>query len=280
MNLGELVQSLKKELQQFLEGRDIENHLRILLDHYLGVNRVDQLLKANEEVAGEKIKSINKAVEDLKTGKPIDYVINESVFWGFPFYVDHNVLIPRPETEELVLLLLDHEKEEKLSILDIGTGSGCIPIALKLERKDFEIDACDVSLGALQVAEKNAKLLKTDINLFELDFLTALPEQKYDVVVSNPPYVKEEELESLEGKVKEYEPVIALTPFGDPLKFYKRMVATARDILKPKGRFYWEIHEDLGAEVVNLLQQASFEQVELIEDMYGRNRLVRAVFTA
>jgi|SRR5690554_716185 len=279
MNLGSFVKQLKGELEQFLEGREIENHLRILLDYYLDIDRANQTLRAKEEVPEEKMKAMMGAVDELKTGKPIDYILNESVFWGFPFYVDENVLIPRPETEELVLLILDHEQEKNISILDIGTGSGIIPIALKFDRQDYQVEACDISVPALKVAERNAKALKTDIKFFELDFLTSLPGKKYDVVVSNPPYVKEEELKMLDGKVREFEPIIALTPFGDPLMFYKRMVATVGDILKPRGRFYWEVHEDFGQEAMALLKPGPFEEVELYEDMYGRSRLIRALYT-
>lgn len=279
MFLSEYVKELKEELKNVLDGREAENHLRILLDYYLGIDRANQFLRANEKVDEEKVKEIEAAVADLKLGKPIDYILKESIFWGFPFYVDENVLIPRPETEEMVLLMMDNEDEEKeISVLDIGTGSGCIPIALKYERKKWQIDACDISVEALKVAERNAKSLNVDVNFFELDFINALPNKKYDIVVSNPPYIKEEEIIELEKRVKEYEPMIALTTFGDPLLFYKRMIATVDDILVPYGKFYWEIHEDFGPEIIELLEEAEFKDIQLIQDMYARNRMVIATY--
>src|SRR5690554_3111630 len=279
MNLGSFVKQLKGELEQFLEGREIENHLRILLDYYLDIDRANQTLRAKEEVPEEKMKAMMGAVDELKTGKPIDYILNESIFWGFPFYVDENVLIPRPETEELVLLIMDNEDEnEDLEVLDIGTGSGCIPIALKYEREKMQIDACDISVEALKVAERNAQSLKVAVHFFELDFINNLPNKKYDIVVSNPPYIEEEEIERLEKNVKEYEPIVALTPFGDPLTFYRRMLEADDKILKPGGRFYWEIHEDFGRETMALFEGEPYEEVELIQDMYARHRMVRAVY--
>ncbi len=279
MLLGAHVQKLKKELEEILEGREAENHLRILLEYYLGLDRVDQVLRAKEKVAEDKIEKIQEAVDFLKVGKPIDYILNESIFWGFPFYVDENVLIPRPETEELVLLIMDNEDEnEDLEVLDIGTGSGCIPIALKYEREKMQIDACDISVEALKVAERNAQSLEVAVHFFELDFINNLPNKKYDIVVSNPPYIEEEEIERLEKNVKEYEPIVALTPFGDPLTFYRRMLEVADKILKPGGRFYWEIHEDFGRETMALFEGEPYEEVELIQDMYARHRMVRAVY--
>ena len=276
MKLKQYVQNLKSELLQVFDEREAENHLSILLQHFFKLSRVDRVLKAENEVDALKVSEVEKAVEQLREQKPIDYVLKETIFWGFPFYVDENVLIPRAETEELVMLVLENEKEDNISILDIGTGSGCIPVALGMEREYRQIDACDVSLEAIEVAKKNAKKHKVKVNFYELDILKSLPQEPFDVVVSNPPYVLEEEIESLQKRVKEYEPIIALTPFGDPLTFYKRMLDEVEHLLKKGGRFYWEIHEDLGLEVVELFKNKPFDQVELIEDIYGRNRMVKA----
>ncbi|MEX2380090.1 MAG: peptide chain release factor N(5)-glutamine methyltransferase [Vicingaceae bacterium] len=276
MKLKEYIQELKSELAQIFQEREAENHLGILLQHFFGLSRVDRVLRAEEEVGASKLDELDKVLAELRKEKPIDYVLNESIFWGYPFYVDERVLIPRSETEELVMLVLEHEKEENISIFDIGTGSGCIPIALGMERAYAQIDACDVSKPALEVAQKNAEKHQVEVRFFEMDILTDLPEHPYDVVVSNPPYVKEEEIASLQKRVNEYEPIIALTPHGDPLKFYKHMINQTKYLLKKGGRFYWEIHEDLGPEVIELFANRNFDQIDLIEDMYGRNRMVKA----
>lgn len=276
MRLKEYIQELKSELAHIFEKREAENHLSILLQHFFNLSRLDRLLRAEEEVDASILDELKKVLNELRKEKPIDYVLNESIFWGYPFYVDERVLIPRSETEELVMLVLEHEKEENISIFDVGTGSGCIPITLAMERAYDQIDACDVSKAALEVAQKNAEKHQVQVRFFEMDILTNMPEQPYDVVVSNPPYVKEEEIASLQKRVNEYEPIIALTPYGDPLKFYKRMISQTGRLLKKGGRFYWEIHEDLGSEVIELFTNQNFDQIELIEDMYGRNRMVKA----
>lgn len=276
MKLSTYVKHLKSDLRAIFDDREAESHLNILLQHVLNLSRVDRLLNAEMQLDEKSMKKIDQLLVELRKQKPIEYILNESIFWGFPFYVDENVLIPRSETEELVMLFLENEKESNISVLDIGTGSGCIPLAIALEKDYHQIEACDVSVEALKVAQKNVNRHQVKVALYELNILKENPPITYDVVISNPPYVKEEEIVSLQKKVKEYEPLIALTPFGDPLKFYKRMIDQVNNLLKPGGRFYWEIHEDLGQEVLQLFNDKNFTNVELIEDMYGRNRMVKA----
>lgn len=278
MLLKELINTIKSELKLVLEERELENHVVILIEHYLGYTRSQLIINQHEEVPEKQVVQILSAVKELKQNKPIDYITQENIFYGRPFYVDESVLIPRSETEELVLLVLDHEKDSDITLFEIGTGSGCIPITIALERKFKVIEACEVSQAALEVAQKNAKALNADVELFLMDILKDVPSKKYDVVISNPPYVKQEELQQLDKNVIEYEPVIALAPEGEPLTFYRRMIALAPQMLKVGGRMYWEIHEDLGQEVVKLLKHDSFENIELIEDMYGRDRFVKATY--
>lgn len=278
MKVKEFIQSVKNELAEIVSEGEVDAHLRILIDHFLNLNRAELQLKANEEIDENQADKIKSALEELKTNKPIDYIIQESIFLGYPFFVDESVLIPRAETEELVMMIVEREREATTSILDIGTGSGCIPIGLALERNYTSIDACEISKEALQVAQKNAAKLSVKVNFFELDILNQLPSKKYEVVVSNPPYVKQEEIEGLDAHVKEFEPLIALTPFDEPLLFYRRMIAIADQILLPNGRLYWEIHEDLGNEVCQLFTNTAFEEVKLHQDMFGRDRFVTAVY--
>ena len=278
MTIAEFSKNFKEEFNDQFNENELNNHLAILYDFYLGYGRVQVVLNAGEQLEIELLKKLNHAIFELKKHKPIDYIINQSVFYGREFYVDESVLVPRSETEELVQWILEREETKDKSILDIGTGSGCIPITLFLEGKFSKVDATEVSESAAKTAIKNAELLKANIEVDVHDILAQVPKELYDIVVSNPPYVKREELEGLNKNVIEYEPVIALAPESDdPLLFYKRMVEIAPKMIKSKGILYWEIHEDLGAECVALLENGDFEKVELKEDIYGRNRMIRAV---
>lgn len=280
MTIAEFSNQFKSDFQNQFNESELKNHLSILLDFYLGYNRAQVIMNAQELIAKEKLIQLSAAIEELKLNKPIDYIINQSIFYGREFYVDESVLVPRSETEELVQWILEREETEGKSILDIGTGSGCIPITLFLEGRFSKVDATEVSEKAVHTAIKNAKLLEAEVTIDVHDILTEIPNQLYDIVVSNPPYVKREELEGLDKNVIEFEPVIALAPESDdPLLFYKRMVAIAPQMIKPKGILYWEIHEDLGKECVELLENGGFEQVELREDIYGRDRMIRAVMS-
>lgn len=265
-----------------VEGRYTEREILQLyhrtIDHYLKMDRVLLKLKEEEVFPREFEEVFESAVMELNQGKPIDYILGETLFFGYPFSIDESVLIPRPETEELVLMIIEREKETALDILDIGTGSGCIPIAIALENKFYQVSACEISKDALKNAKQNAENLKANVEFFQMDILSEIPDKKFDIVVSNPPYVKREELNELQKSVVEYEPLIALSPEGDPLIFYKRMVNIAPQILNSGGRFYWEIHEDMGEEVVELLKGPHFWNVELKQDFYGRDRFVRAVY--
>ena len=268
----------KSELQMLFSEKELQNHLYILFQHYLDYDRAQVVLRANEQINETALKKLTFAIEELKKSKPIDYVINNSVFFGRDFYVDESVLIPRSETEELVQWILEEMDSEDKSILDIGSGSGCIPITLQLEGNFALVDAIEISEMANVTAQRNAKELNAKVDFKKLDILSEIPEKKYDIVVSNPPYVKEEELENLDKNVVEYEPLVALAPIGDPLTFYRRMIEIAPDILKKGSVFFWEIHEDLGAEVLKLLNREEFSNVELKQDIYGRDRLVKATY--
>ena len=281
MKLGELKKELKQQLEAQFTEREAQQLLNVLFEKFLNLSRVQQTMAAEETLSAAHIDTIKKAVEKLNQHVPIDYLVNETSFYSREFYVDERVLIPRSETEELVLWILESEETKSLSILDIGSGSGCIPITLSLEGAFKQVDACEVSAEANEVAEINCKKLKASVNFSLLDILKQIPKKQYDIVVSNPPYVKQEELKGLDKNVVEHEPIIALAPDGDPLTFYKRMIDIAPDMLKKGGRMYWEIHEDLGKEVVNLLESSKlFNHIELKQDLYDRDRLVRAIFTA
>jgi release factor glutamine methyltransferase len=277
MTIAEFSTSFKEGFKDQFHGNELGNHLSILYDFYLGYGRAQVALNGAEQIEAQVLQKLNEALTQLKQHKPIDYILQQSIFYGRAFFVDESVLVPRSETEELVQWILEREETNGKTILDIGTGSGCIPITLFLEGNFAKVDATEVSGSATKTANKNARLLGAEVHAVVQDILSEVPDYQYDIVVSNPPYVKREELEALDKNVVEYEPVIALTPNGDdPLLFYKRMVEIAPQMLKAKGILYWEIHEDLGAECVAILEKGGFEEVELKEDIYGRDRMIRA----
>lgn len=279
MRLAEFKLKVDCELRTYFEEREALMHLYILFEKILKVDRAQLSIATDRIVSVHERDAMRMALDDLKSQKPIDYIFNESVFFGRDFFVDERVLIPRSETEELVQWILEEERGEEMDILDIGSGSGCISISLALEAKYGRVDAIDVSEEANQVARINAKRNNLAMEFTCMNILNQVPDCSYDIVVSNPPYVKREELKKLDKNVLEYEPEIALAPDGEPLTFYKRMIAIAPQILKSKGRFYWEIHEDLGEEIVKLLNQHDFQEIELKRDIYDRDRLVRAIFS-
>ncbi|MBS1593017.1 MAG: peptide chain release factor N(5)-glutamine methyltransferase [Bacteroidetes bacterium] len=209
----------------------------------------------------------------LLTHEPVQYVLGYAEFHGLNFKVDSSVLIPRPETEDLVDWVLS-EIRPHASLIDIGTGSGCIPVSLKKARSDYIVSALDISAAALAVARENAKLNNTEVLFTQLDILAELPTGKYDVIVSNPPYIGYEEKNVMSDNVLKFEPHIALFA-DDPLIFYKCIAAIAPQILNDGGSVYIEISEYRAAEVVAIFEQAGY-QAEIKKDLTGRERMVKA----
>lgn len=220
--------------------------------------------------------------ERLKRGEPIQYIIGKAPFYGREFLVSPATLIPRNETEELVHLIIKENPQQGLRILDIGTGTGCIPISLFLEMKEPEVYALDISLEALKVARQNAKSLKAEVNFLQGDILRErIPLESLDILVSNPPYIPEKGKAEMHKNVLDFEPGLALfVPDEDPLLFYRRIAELGREHLKKGGRLYFEIHEDFGPETVDLLESMGYQEVRLIQDLNGKNRIVTAVWGA
>ncbi len=234
------------------------------------------------ELTPEQEATLKKILQRLTAHEPVQYILNESWFCGLKFYVDKNVLIPRPETEELVEWIISNCKfpVDELTILDIGTGSGCIPIALKRRIRKAVVWSCDISDAALTVAKKNAPSLGTAINFVQLDFLdqstwSQLP--SFDIIVSNPPYVPERDKESMQPNVLDYEPHTALfVPDNDALIFYKAIAEFGKLHLHKGGTVYLEIHESLGEATTAIFRSAGYH-TELKKDMQGKDRMVKAV---
>lgn len=220
-------------------------------------------------------------LQRLLTHEPWQYVVGEADFYGLKFFVNPAVLIPRPETEELVAHIIEtHKGQRDLRILDVGTGTGCIPITLAKNLKDATFAGCDISAEALVLAQKNAERHNVSIDWQEVDIL--LPEnwskfEKIDILVSNPPYIKEEEAPTLRANVLNYEPTAALfVTDGDALQFYKAIADCAQRTLKPKGMLYFETHFAYAKDVSIMLQDKGFEEVKVLQDMQGLDRIVQA----
>lgn len=234
--------------------------------------------KFNDLSDNEKLK-INDIVNRLNNNEPIQYILGRTEFYGLDFKINRSVLIPRPETEELVeWILLDINKINP-HILDIGTGSGCIAIALAKKMRYATVEGWDISEGALAVAKENASLNKVSVQFNNVDVLTTQHTNKYyDIIVSNPPYIKEHEKEQMEKNVLDFEPHLALfVPNDDALIFYDRIADIAMNQLNNNGILYFEINQAKGYEVVQMLRNKSFANVELKKDISGNNRMVRAM---
>ena len=221
-----------------------------------------------------------RAIRELQTAKPIQYILGETEFFSNRFFVNENVLIPRPETEELVDWVLQEypDKSEKIKILDVGTGSGCIAISLAKALPNAVVTAIDVSEGALKVAKRNAELNSVVTYFLQQDILRieTLPD-KYDIIISNPPYVRELEKKEIRHNVLEYEPHLALfVPDNNPLLFYDKIATLAQQTLNPNGSLFFEINQYLGQEMQTLLEQKLFTEITLRQDLFGNDRMIKA----
>ncbi|WP_300569017.1 peptide chain release factor N(5)-glutamine methyltransferase, partial [Flavobacterium sp.] len=242
--------------------------------------RVDLALNPNIELDTIQLLQWETVLSQLKEHKPIQYILGETEFFGLPFYVNGNTLIPRPETEELVDWIISvnqkRQESEPLRILDIGTGSGCIAVSLAKNLPNAKVFAIDVSDKALATAQKNAERNNTHVTFFHKDILeTEDLELQFDIIVSNPPYVRNLEKEEINKNVLEYEPHLALfVEDDDALIFYRKISELALNHLSEKGQLYFEINQYLGAGMISLLQHYDFKNIELRKDIYGNDRMI------
>lgn len=273
------VRTIRTALRPLYPAGEVEGFIRIIFRHLLHYEPVDILLRKDTVLPGFIPDKIDKVVEELKKSRPVQYIFNEARFHGHDFYVDGSVLIPRPETEELVDIIVDENELSDLSVLDAGTGSGCIAISLALALKFPEVTAVDISEKALEVARRNAAALNArNIDFVCCDMLDMPVEVgKYDIIVSNPPYIAESEKAGMDRNVLDYEPSGALfVPDDDPLRFYKALSRFGADALKPGGRLYFEINSRFPAEIKKMLDADGYVDVELLRDMQGLWRFARA----
>ena len=290
VTVKDLKNKFHAEIQSFYSIKEIESFNYLLLEHRLDLKRVDIALDPNKILSKEEELYFLNALAQLKKEIPIQYVIGETEFFGNPFYVNKDVLIPRPETEELVQWVLEtNPKDQRLKtkeqipnskILDIGTGSGCIAISLAKNLPDAKVWALDVSQKALEVAKKNTELNGVKIKFLHVDILkTHEFPVKFDVIVSNPPYVRELEKEGIKNNVLLNEPHLALFVNDEsPLLFYDKIADIAKNYLTDNGRLYFEINQYLGDEIVSLLTNKGFQKIELRKDIFGNDRMIFSSF--
>jgi release factor glutamine methyltransferase len=271
-----------RELSSLYDEKEIESFFYLALEKFHQKKRIDLALQPELAMDETQLAQWENVLTELKVYKPIQYILGETEFYGLPFLVNENVLIPRPETEELVQLILSNHQITKspnpIKILDIGTGSGCIPISLKKNLPSAEVFAIDVSEKALETAQKNAEINKVEINFIQTDILKAEKlEQNFDIIVSNPPYVRNLEKVEINPNVLEFEPHLALfVEDNDALLFYRKITELAQQYLQENGKLYFEINQYLGNETVALIESYGFKNVELIKDIYGNDRMISA----
>lgn len=265
-------------LKNIQDEQEIESFFFILTEYLHNIKRVDVALNPNFELSEDDVEKWNAILAELQLEKPIQYITGDAWFFRLRFEVNENTLIPRPETEELVEWILSSSIiHHPSSILDIGTGTGCIPISLKTNLPKANVSAIDVSEKALEVAKRNAISNKVDIGFIQANILEVEDlSQYFDIIVSNPPYVRNLEKEEIKKNVLDYEPHLALfVEDTDALLFYRKIAQLALKNLAPNGLLFFEINQFLGKETVELLENLGFKNIELKKDMYGNDRMIR-----
>lgn len=281
MILQEVHNTVIQNLLALYDNREASNIADILTEHITGNNRTDRIVYKNTIITPQQYIEYKQAIERLLKHEPVQYLTSKAWFYKYPFYVNNSVLIPRPETEELVDYILKENTIKNPSIIDIGTGSGCIAISLK-KNLSADVTAIDVSKEALQVAEKNAIDLAAEIQFKQIDFLDTNQWNKlgmYDIIVSNPPYIKYEENDSMRNNVLQHEPHLALfVENNDPLIFYRVIAQFGKIHLNNKGSIWLEINETLGIETKKLMENYSY-QATIIIDLQGKDRMIKATLS-
>ena len=271
-------------------GKDeVSSFFFLCTDAFFNISRLELALDKNLSITKVEQQPILDALEGLKNEKPIQYILGKTEFYGLPFEVNENTLIPRPETEELVALVVANSKNQKqnnkpYSILDIGTGSGCIAISLAKNITNTQVFAIDVSAKAIEKAKENTVINEAEVTFIEGSILEEahwdllFKDLEFDTIVSNPPYVRNLEKTEIQNNVLNHEPHLALfVEDNDPLIFYKAITKFAEENLKENGKLFFEINQYLGKETKALVESLGFKNVEIIKDMFGKDRMLKAV---
>jgi len=280
MKLKEIKKIFHRELDGLFPQEEVNSFYYLLIEEYYGLNRFILVLDPERAITKKQEQPLFEALAQLRKEYTIQYILNKTRFMDLDFKVDEQVLIPRPETEELVRWILEERADRgvAVNILDLGSGSGCISIALAKYWPEARITALDISSGALEIARKNAKIHAVSIDFLQEDILTLdRLDQSWDIMVSNPPYIRNSEKDSLPNNVRLYEPASALfVPDELPLVFYEHIIRLAASHLKSGGSLYLEINEQMGTETQELLKTADFSQIVLRKDLFGKERMLRA----
>lgn len=296
MKLYEAERYLKDQLTEIYEHQEAANIASLLLEHITGLSKPERVSGKEIQLSPAQTDQLQNDLQRLKSHEPVQYIMSKAWFYGMELYVDNAVLIPRPETEELVKWIVDDVKASgkdvftrgsgeadettQIKIIDVGTGSGCIALALKKAMPKAEVWGCDISEEALNVARRNGSSLDIRVDFQGLNFLDEAQQKQLpmvDIIVSNPPYVPEKDKEEMWANVVDHEPHVALfVPDEDALLFYRALAEFGKKRLYNGGSIYLEIHESLGINVVNLFQENGYTNVELKKDMQGKERMVKA----
>jgi len=280
MTIAETRKKIKQSLSGSYDDNEIRNVTDLLLSHLLNYSKIELRLKGNELISQQVEKKLDGMLQRLMAFEPVQYVLGETVFYDLPFLVSPHVLIPRPETEELVDWVRKDNTGKNPEILDMGTGSGCIAVSLAKRLSQAKVSGCDNDEKALETAMRNADLNEIKVSFFLFDMLKSglIPEQKYNVVVSNPPYVRESEKARMHANILNYEPHRALfVPDDDPLVFYRAIADLGHELLLPAGAVYCEINENLPEETVRVFHDRKYQAVEMRRDINGRPRMIKAI---
>jgi release factor glutamine methyltransferase len=273
------IKYIQSELRGIYPDTEIKSFSNLLIEKLTGFSRTQIILNKNTIFSDKQRHTLESFIDKLKKQVPIQYILGETEFYGLPFKVNESVLIPRPETEELVdWIRTENDCNAVLNLLDIGTGSGCIALSLKHEFNHSIVEGFDVSPEALETARSNAELNNLEVRFSLVDILNA-PDitKKWDIIVSNPPYIPEKDKAEILPNVLDHEPHLALfVPDSDPLLFYRHIAVFAGKHLQTGGKLYFEIHRYAGQACVNLLTEMGFQNVELRKDISGNDRMVKA----
>lgn len=281
-SMTETIAYIKEALNGLYPASEIKALIRLMMEEVCHLLPHQFLICPDKEITEEQKRRIHEIVERLKQMEPIQYIVGTADFYSLRFEVNPSVLIPRPETEELVERIIRDNTDKEMDILDIGTGSGCIAITLQKHLEKAHVTALDISAEALATARRNATRNEATVTFIQADILN--PEQaetnvpsSFDVIVSNPPYIKEEEKKEMERNVLDYEPHMALfVPNDDPLLFYRHIARFGKVKLKKEGCLYFEINAACGNKMVGMLKEEGYKEIELIQDLSGKDRMVKS----
>lgn len=276
--MNPIVYYIKQKLHGYYPDSEIVSMAKLLLTQVFGMSVIELYAGKDTSFSENERKRLEDILIRLQKYEPLQYIIGVEDFYGMTFEVDRNVLIPRPETEELVDWVIREHAGRKIRILDVGTGSGCIAIALAKNLKEAEVTSWDISEGALQVAGRNCRRNGVEVRLEQKDVLQFTPAgEQFDVIVSNPPYITEKEKVEMGANVLEWEPETALfVPDDQPLLFYRQIAALGRRLLSSQGKLYFEINREYGRQTIDMLEELGYQNMELRKDISQNDRMIKA----